>query len=206
MGHVGSIPGLGRSPGEGKGYPLRYSGLENSIDCRVHGVTKSDMTEWLSLHFMCCFNLLFQLKVMALDREGDMYHEQLSTQMVLKNRSLFTIPKKWALRKVRLYLRSRFISTYESLLKHKNYLRHLHRNSLIIKWSCNNCKWKSIYRWINRRLERWCKLIKFKNNRVKTQIFFLPFVIVNIFFFHILFFKFYFIFKLYNIVLVLPNI
>ena len=188
MGHVGSIPGLGRSPGEGKGYPLWYSCLENSIDCRVHGVTKSDMTEWLSLHFMCSFNLLFQLKVMALDREGDMYHEQLSTQMVLKNRSLFTIPKKWALRKVRLYLRSRFISTYESLLKHKNYLRHLHRNSLIIKWSCNNCKWKSIYRWINRRLERWCKLIKFKNNRVKTQIFFLPFFVVNIFFFHILFF------------------
>ncbi|XDC67865.1 hypothetical protein R6Z07M_019047 [Ovis aries] len=37
----GSIPGLGRSPGEGKGYPLHYSGLENSIDCIVHGVAKS---------------------------------------------------------------------------------------------------------------------------------------------------------------------
>ena len=36
-----SIPGLGRSPGEGKGYPLQYSGLENSMDCIVHGVTKS---------------------------------------------------------------------------------------------------------------------------------------------------------------------
>ena len=36
-----SIPGLGRSPGEGKGYPLPYSGLENSMDCIVHGVTKS---------------------------------------------------------------------------------------------------------------------------------------------------------------------
>ena len=35
------IPGLGRSPGEGKGYPLQYSGLENSIDCIVHGVSKS---------------------------------------------------------------------------------------------------------------------------------------------------------------------
>ena len=30
---LGSIPGLGRSPGEGKGYPLQYSGLENSMDC-----------------------------------------------------------------------------------------------------------------------------------------------------------------------------
>ena len=37
----GSIPGLGRSPGEGKGYPLQYSGLENSMECIVHGVTKS---------------------------------------------------------------------------------------------------------------------------------------------------------------------
>ena len=32
--------GLGRSPGEGKGYPLEYSGLENSMDCIVHGVAK----------------------------------------------------------------------------------------------------------------------------------------------------------------------
>ena len=36
-----SIPGLGRSPGKGKGYPLQYSGLENSMDCIVHEVTKS---------------------------------------------------------------------------------------------------------------------------------------------------------------------
>ena len=40
-GDLGSIPGLGRSPGEGKGYPLQYSCLENSRDCIVHGVTKS---------------------------------------------------------------------------------------------------------------------------------------------------------------------
>ena len=37
-GNLGSIPGLGRSPGEGKGYPLCCSGLENSMDCIVHGV------------------------------------------------------------------------------------------------------------------------------------------------------------------------
>ena len=42
VGDLGSIPGLGRSPGEGKGYPLQYSGRENSMDCismvsqRVH--------------------------------------------------------------------------------------------------------------------------------------------------------------------------
>ena len=34
---LASIPGLRRPPGEGKGYPLQYSGLENSIDCIVHG-------------------------------------------------------------------------------------------------------------------------------------------------------------------------
>ena len=40
VGDLGLIPGLGRSPEEGKGYPLQYSGLENSMDCIVHGVAK----------------------------------------------------------------------------------------------------------------------------------------------------------------------
>ena len=40
-GDLALIPGLGRSPGEEKGYPLQYSGLENSMDCIVHGVSKS---------------------------------------------------------------------------------------------------------------------------------------------------------------------
>ena len=38
---LGLIPRLRRSPGEGNSYPLQYSGLENSMDCIVHGVTKS---------------------------------------------------------------------------------------------------------------------------------------------------------------------
>ena len=37
---LGLIPGLGRSPGERKGYPLQYSGLENSMDSIVHGLAK----------------------------------------------------------------------------------------------------------------------------------------------------------------------
>ena len=41
VGDLGSIPGLGKSPGERKGYPLQYSGLENSMDCIGHGVAKS---------------------------------------------------------------------------------------------------------------------------------------------------------------------
>ena len=44
------IPGLGRSPGEGKGPPLQYSGLENSMNCIVHGVTKS-RTQLRDFHF-----------------------------------------------------------------------------------------------------------------------------------------------------------
>ena len=51
-GDLGSIPGLGRSPGEGNSYSLQYSGLENSTDrgdlqVIVHGVTK--IWTWLSL-------------------------------------------------------------------------------------------------------------------------------------------------------------
>ena len=46
VGDLDSIPGLGRSPGEGNGYPLQYSGLENSMECIVHGVARS--RTWLS--------------------------------------------------------------------------------------------------------------------------------------------------------------
>ena len=48
-GDLGLIPGLGGSPGEGKSYPLQYSGLKNSIDCIARGGCKeSDRTERLS--------------------------------------------------------------------------------------------------------------------------------------------------------------
>ena len=50
VGDPSLIPGLGRSAGEGIGYPLQYSGLENSMNCIDHGVNKeSDMTERLSV-------------------------------------------------------------------------------------------------------------------------------------------------------------
>ena len=56
-GKTGSVPELGRSPGEGNGNPLQYPCLEKSHERRglvgytVHGVTESDMTEWLHFHF-----------------------------------------------------------------------------------------------------------------------------------------------------------
>ena len=49
-GDPGAIPGSRRSPGEGKGYPLQYSSLENSTDYIVHGVTKS-WTRLSEFHF-----------------------------------------------------------------------------------------------------------------------------------------------------------
>ena len=50
VGDLGSIPNLERSPGEGKGYPLQYSGQKNSMDCTVHGIAKSQ-TQLRDFHF-----------------------------------------------------------------------------------------------------------------------------------------------------------
>ena len=64
MGDLGLIPVLGRSPGEGKGYPLQYSRVENSMNCIVHGVTKS----WTQLSD---FDVsLSELREMVMDREA----------------------------------------------------------------------------------------------------------------------------------------
>ena len=49
-GDLGSIPGLERSPAEGNSYPLQYSGLENSMEGVVHGVTNSQ-TRLNDFHF-----------------------------------------------------------------------------------------------------------------------------------------------------------
>ena len=46
------IPGLGRSAGEGNSYLVQYSGLENSMDCLVHGVAELNTTEQLSLSIL----------------------------------------------------------------------------------------------------------------------------------------------------------
>ena len=61
VGDLGSIPGLARSPGEEKGYPLQYSSLENSMDCIVHGVAKSQ-TQLSNFHLpvLCVFKIYVQ--------------------------------------------------------------------------------------------------------------------------------------------------
>ena len=63
VGELGLIPGLGRSPGEGNGNPLQYSGLENSIDCIVHEVTKS-WTRLNDFHFVLCI-LLNSIRILC---------------------------------------------------------------------------------------------------------------------------------------------
>ena len=64
------IPGLGRSPGEGIGYPLQYSGLENSMDCIVHGVAKSP-TRLSDFHFTIrVIPLKYRLLASPLEKES----------------------------------------------------------------------------------------------------------------------------------------
>ena len=59
VGDLGSVPGLGRFRGKGISYPFQYSGLENSMDCIVHGVTKH--WTWLS-RFHSHFTLIWLLE------------------------------------------------------------------------------------------------------------------------------------------------
>ena len=79
MGDLGSIPGLARCPGEGKGYPLQYSALENFMDCIVHGVAKSqtplsDFTQSLT-HDKASTNG----KLLLMDEQGKWFFEMETT-------------------------------------------------------------------------------------------------------------------------------
>ena len=67
VGDLSSVPGLGRSPGEAKGYPLHCSGLENSMDCVVHGVAKR-WTQLSDFHFLYFPSFYSSLAVYLLNR------------------------------------------------------------------------------------------------------------------------------------------
>ena len=94
---LGLVPGLRRSPGEGKGYPLQYSGLENPMDCIVHGVTKSQ-TQLSDFH---SHSYLFWVM-----------NFQMHTRCLQKNRNKSKIRWSWKrcsfirepLRTIKLYL------------------------------------------------------------------------------------------------------
>ena len=77
-GDPGSIPGTGRSTGEGVGYPLQYSGLEDSMDCVVHGVANSQTwlsdfyftSSWLIIGLGMFQNLPFKLIILISELES----------------------------------------------------------------------------------------------------------------------------------------
>ena len=76
-GDLGSIPGLGRSPGEGNGNPLQYSCLENSTDggawwATVHGVAKSQ-TQLSDFTFFIFFQLIVFVLQQAKQRPAGLH-------------------------------------------------------------------------------------------------------------------------------------
>ena len=81
---------LGRSPGEGKGYPLQYSGLENSIDCIVHGVTKSQ-TRLSDFHIR--LGIAEEKKSWMLSDSNRNYQKRMERRKALKNEQI--IRKLW---------------------------------------------------------------------------------------------------------------
>ena len=72
-GDLGSIPGLGISPAEGKGTLLQYSGLENSMDCIVHGVAKNE--KWLSNFYFHIHELIIDFSFWSSDHFNTIYLE-----------------------------------------------------------------------------------------------------------------------------------
>ena len=84
VGDLGSIPGLGRSPGEANGYPLQYSGLENCMDCIVHGVAKSwtqlsDFDFYISTVYMA----IVQRKEFGVDNEVQHWNKKAASYVGL---------------------------------------------------------------------------------------------------------------------------
>ena len=93
-GDLGSIPGLGRSPGEGKGYPLQYSGLENSMNSIVHRITKSQ-TRLSAFQFHFHFQVLASINFTSYDsHKTPMRNAPLSSHsMHKKNESCTTMSR-----------------------------------------------------------------------------------------------------------------
>ena len=89
-GDLGLIPGLGRSTGGGHGYPLQYSGLENSMDCIVHGITKS--WTWLShFHFHMCFmHIVTWLTDKNYSTPLKLFYSSISKKGIFSHSSLFS--------------------------------------------------------------------------------------------------------------------
>ena len=94
MGDLGLIPGLGRSPGEGKGYSLQYTDLENSMGCGVHGVTKcwtqlSNFHLSLSPTYLVYFNIkatVFSFQIFEYNKQHKEKHRVYPSSNTLRHR------------------------------------------------------------------------------------------------------------------------
>ena len=97
MGDLDSIPGLGRSPGKGKGYPLQYSGLENSMDYKVHGVTKS-RTRLSNFHLNISLEMTRRTDSVQFSRS--VVSNSLQTTRTAARQASLSISNSWSLLKL----------------------------------------------------------------------------------------------------------
>ena len=96
MEDLSSIPGLGRSPGEGKGYPLQYSGLENSRDYIVHGVVKSQTRPSnFDFHFIHIFMAVRGLSCSTRGLQSPLWH--VGSSSLIRNESWAPALGAWSL-------------------------------------------------------------------------------------------------------------
>ena len=117
-GVLGLIPGLGRSPSEGKGYPLQYSGLENSMSCIVHVLPKSQTQlsdfHFVSLHWVSSKGPFESYKCYLFDKKYLIFHStkgafcKADLGILKKKKKLIVVPQKsfLTLGLVSLYLSS----------------------------------------------------------------------------------------------------
>ena len=100
-GDTGSIPGSGISPGEGKGYPLKYSGLENSMDCIVDGVAKSRTQLFLTAYlkiFLCKQSQLIILTIFSqMDKNEKTKSKLKSISIVFSSISDLYVIARWTI-------------------------------------------------------------------------------------------------------------
>ena len=119
VGDLGSIPGLGRSPRDGKGYPFQYSGLENSMHCIVHGVGHDRVT----------FTSIIT-SMLPSSSYSHLIDKEIKTQKI-------NVPKvrQWLKEKMSFIL-NLFIKMFSQLNHIASYLKPNHLREVLLKYVC----------------------------------------------------------------------